>query len=39
MDLTNFTEKGSMIVVEANGPDAEKALEELEKVINSEEEL
>ncbi len=32
-------EKGSMIVVEANGPDAEKALEELEKVINSEEEL
>ena len=32
-------EKGSMIIVEANGVDAEKALEELEKVINSEEEL
>jgi len=32
-------EKGSMIIVEANGVDAEKALEELEKVVNSEEEL
>ena len=32
-------EKGSVIIVEANGPDAEAALGELEKVINSEEEL
>ena len=32
-------EKGSVIIVEANGEDAEAALVELEKVISSEEEL
>ncbi len=30
-------EKGSQIIIEAEGVDAEKALEELEKVVNSEE--
>ena len=30
-------EKGSQIIIEAVGVDAEKALEELEKVVNSEE--
>ncbi len=32
-------EKGSLIIIEADGADAEKALEELEKIISSEEEL
>ncbi|MDD5059892.1 MAG: HPr family phosphocarrier protein [Candidatus Omnitrophica bacterium] len=32
-------EQGSIIVIEADGIDAENALEELEKIINSEEEL
>jgi phosphocarrier protein HPr len=32
-------EKGSLIVVEADGSDAETALVELEKLISSEEEL
>lgn len=32
-------EKGSLILVEADGPDAEAALVELEKIINNEEEL
>ena len=32
-------EKGSLIIIEADGSDADKALEELEKIINSEEEL
>ena len=32
-------ETGSLIVIEADGLDAEQALEELEKIINSEEEL
>jgi len=32
-------EKGSLIVIEADGIDAQKALEELEKIISSEEEL
>jgi phosphocarrier protein len=32
-------EKDSLIVVEADGPDAEQALVELEKLISSEEEL
>lgn len=32
-------EKGSLILVEADGPDAEAALIELEKIINNEEEL
>ncbi|TRZ93835.1 HPr family phosphocarrier protein, partial [bacterium] len=32
-------EKGSLIVIEADGADAETALAELEKIINSEEEL
>lgn len=32
-------EKDSLIVVEADGSDAEAALEELEKLISSEEEL
>jgi len=32
-------EKGSIIIVEADGPDAEAALLELEKVINGEVEL
>lgn len=32
-------EKGSLIVIEAEGADAEKALEELEKIISSEEDL
>ena len=32
-------EKGSLIVVEADGSDAEAALVELEKLISSEEEL
>jgi len=32
-------EQGSIIVIEADGLDAENALEELEKIINSEEEL
>ena len=31
-------EKGSLIIIEADGIDAEKALEELEKIISSEEE-
>ena len=30
-------EKGSSVIIEADGDDAEKAMEELEKVINSEE--
>lgn len=32
-------EKGSLIIIEAEGSDAQKALEELEKIITSEEEL
>jgi len=32
-------EKGSLIIIEAEGADAQAALEELEKVIKSEEEL
>ena len=32
-------EKGTLIVLEADGSDAQQALEELEKIINSEEEL
>jgi len=32
-------EKGSLIVLEADGSDAQAALEELEKIINSEEDL
>ena len=32
-------EKGSIIVIEADGRDAEIALLELEKIVNSEEEL
>lgn len=32
-------EKGSLIIIEAEGADAQAALEELEKVIRSEEEL
>ena len=32
-------EKGSLIIVEADGVDAELAMLELEKIINSEEEL
>ncbi len=32
-------EKGSLIIIEADGVDADKALEELEKIITSEEEL
>ncbi|MDD5109121.1 MAG: HPr family phosphocarrier protein [Candidatus Omnitrophica bacterium] len=32
-------EKGSLIIIEADGTDAEKALEELEKIISNEEEL
>jgi phosphocarrier protein HPr len=32
-------EKGSLIVLEADGSDAEQALVELEKLINNEEEL
>ncbi len=32
-------EKGSLIIIEADGDDAQKALEELEKIISSEEEL
>jgi len=32
-------EKGSLIVIEADGADAEIALVELEKIINNEEEL
>jgi len=32
-------EKGSLIILEADGSDAEQALVELEKVINSEEAL
>jgi phosphocarrier protein len=32
-------EQGSLIVIEAEGLDAQQALEELEKIINSEEEL
>ncbi len=32
-------EKGSLIIIEADGADAEKALEELEKIISTEEEL
>jgi len=32
-------EKGSLIVIEADGSDAEQALAELEKIISSEEEL
>ena len=32
-------EKGSTIVIEADGDDAEKAILELEKVVSSEEEL
>jgi len=32
-------EKGSLIVIEADGTDAPRALEELEKIISSEEEL
>jgi len=31
-------EKGSLIIIEADGTDADKALEELEKIISSEEE-
>jgi len=30
-------EKGSVIIIEVDGPDADEALTELEKVINSEE--
>ncbi len=32
-------EKGSLIIIEADGQDAQKALEELEKIISNEEEL
>jgi len=32
-------ENGSLIIIEADGSDAQKALEELEKIISSEEEL
>jgi len=32
-------EKGSLIIIEADGADAQKALEELEKIVSSEEEL
>lgn len=32
-------EKGSLIIIEADGSDAEKALEELEKIVTGEEEL
>jgi len=32
-------EKGSLIIVEADGSDAEEALAELEKLINSEDDL
>jgi phosphotransferase system HPr (HPr) family protein len=32
-------EKGTVIVLEADGSDAQQAVEELEKIINSEEEL
>lgn len=32
-------EKGSLIIIEADGYDAEKALEELEKIVTGEEEL
>lgn len=32
-------EKGSLIIIEADGCDAEKALEELEKIVTGEEEL
>jgi phosphocarrier protein HPr len=32
-------EKGSVIVIEADGADAQEALVELEKIINNEEEL
>jgi len=32
-------ENGSLIIIEADGQDAELALAELEKIINSEEEL
>lgn len=32
-------EKGSLIIIEADGSDADKALEELEKIICSEEDL
>jgi phosphocarrier protein len=32
-------EKGSLIIIEADGADAERALEELEKIISTEEEL
>jgi len=32
-------EQGSLIIIEAEGQDAEAALNELEKIINSEEEL
>lgn len=32
-------EKGTAIVLEADGSDAQQALDELEKIINSEEEL
>lgn len=32
-------EKGSLIIIEADGSDAEKALEELEKIISAEEEI
>ncbi len=32
-------EKGSLIIIEADGQDAEVAIVELEKIINSEEEL
>jgi len=32
-------EKGSLITIEAEGSDAEKAMYELEKIINSEEEI
>jgi len=32
-------EKGSLIIIEADGPDAQEALAELENIINNEEEL
>ena len=32
-------EKGSLIIIEADGLDAQQALTELEKIINNEEEL
>jgi len=32
-------EKGSLIIIEADGVDAEEAIVELEKIINNEEEL